>query len=174
MVIKRIIVLFILCFFSMQAQGQGQSNAHNSTKAESMIYAYSPYEVTAYIKSTNGQRRALVIYASWCPICMKKMPSTMEIERGRPDSIIAVSVDDSEEAVHRVATRFNHEIPFRLIWSEEGEWALAKRLKRYGARSWDSIPQIMLLDQKGYVAAQGNFSSDQIAAFLYNGKKPAQ
>ncbi len=131
------------------------------------IYHMQPYKISQYIKSTKGQKRAIIIYASWCPYCIKKMPGIMDLERVKPGSIIAISVDEEHRDFIKYTKRFES-IPFKVILNNGSEYKLVQSLKRYGVKAWDGIPYIILMDENNKVTGQANYSVEQVADYIFS------
>ncbi len=134
------------------------------------IYPLRPSRIADYIEFTKGERRVILIYASWCPYCRAKIPDMMKMERKKKGSVIAVSEDQNYEALSKYIKTLK-DIPFKAILSNpKGSDTLEKALSQYGVRKWDGYPTIILLDEENKAVRQGNFSSNRIARFLFNEK----
>ncbi len=153
MVIFRIALVLLVSFISFDAW------------AEENIEHLKPKEIVNHIESTKGKRRIIMIYASWCPICVQKMPDIMELERSKNGSVIAVSVDENKRHLSRYIKRLKN-IPFRVILNKGSEYKLAKALERFGVKEWEGVPEIILLDENNKVLGQGNYTLDYIVTFL--------
>ncbi len=134
-------------------------------RAGNDIERLKPKEIAKYIESTKGKKRIIMIYASWCPICVQKMPHIIELERANKGSVIAVSVDENERHLSRYIKKLG-DIPFRVILNKGSERKLAKALEEFGVREWEGVPEIILLDKENNVLGQGNYALDYIAAFF--------
>ncbi len=129
------------------------------------VQKVSPHRVYKDIRNKKGNDIAVLLYASWCPVCVKKMPSIIDIERSSPGSVIAVSLDDNRQDFKRYIKRFDN-LPFNALIIDGPEWKLANKLKGIGIKPWDSIPQVILINADGKVVEQGNLSSERIAEFV--------
>ncbi len=134
------------------------------------IEVLKPKEIVEYIEDTKGQKRIIMIYASWCHYCIKKMPSIMEVERIKKGSVIAISVDGNYKKFARYINKFD-EVPFRIILNKASEYKLAKSFKKFGVEEWKGVPEIILLDENNKVIGQGNYKIDYVNEFLFNNQK---
>ncbi len=132
---------------------------------DSKIYELPSYYIAKHIDAGKGERRVVMLYASWCPYCRQKMPAMMDIEKGNPGTVIAVSVDESGSDFARYVKQMR-DPPFELILSKDSEYKLARTLKRYGAGPWDGIPHFILLDENNRMVSEGNFEPSYIEEFL--------
>lgn len=144
------------------------TNAADNTGVK--IQKLSPYKIALDIKNTKGRKRAIVLYASWCPICVQKMPDIIEIERYSNGSIIAISVEESRHDFARYMNSLE-DVPFKAIIIDGPEWKLAKEFKRFDIEVWDSIPHVILLDENNKNVEQGNLSPRDITVFLSSNEK---
>lgn len=117
------------------------------------------------IEATQGTRRVLMIYASWCPVCRQKMPYVIDIERAYPGSVIAVSIDKSYRDLERYIKQLDN-LPFKIIRSKNDQDALARRLQPFGVESWEYVPNIIFLDENNRAVEQGNLHVDYVRLFL--------
>lgn len=139
------------------------TNAADNTGVK--IQKLSPYKIALDIKNTKGRKRAIVLYASWCPICVQKMPDIIEIERYSNGSIIAISVEESRHDFARYMNSLE-DVPFKAIIIDGPEWKLVKEFEKFGIKVWDSVPHIILMDKNNKVVEQGNLPAGRIAQFL--------
>ena len=130
------------------------------------IYTLPAHYIAKHVEGTKGQKRVLMIYASWCPSCRQKMPQMMDIERAKEGSVIAVSIDENHTNFARYIRKIQSP-PFKIILSKDSEYVLEKALKPIGVKSWEYIPHIVLLDENNKVAGQGSYSPSEIAEFVF-------
>jgi thiol-disulfide isomerase/thioredoxin len=139
-----------------------------SANAESIkIYELSGSQIAKQIESTEGQRRIIMIYTSWCPYCRKAMPQMMEMERENPGSVIALSDDESFDAFAKYAKTLD-DAPFHFLMVKEGETRskLGRALSKFGIKGWNGYPTYIMLDENNKVFAQGNYDHDKLEDFL--------
>lgn len=159
----------LLCFSQVYAQSDGGKVAQQSDFEHKILWV-PPKNIANFIKNTKGQKRVVVIYATWCSACIKKIPFLMSVEQKSPGSIIAISVDEDYKMYKRFYNQYE-KVPFHLIVNKGSSWQLAKALRAFGGKPWNSIPQVMLLDEANQVLSQGSYSNEDITRFLF-GKKP--
>lgn len=146
---------------------------------EHKIYHMSPEQIAAYIGSAGGQRRVILLYASWCPYCQAVMPKMIQLEQFKKGSVIAVSIDTSPEDFALYVNKFKV-LPFRLLLLDrfEGEdlARLSKALEPFGVEPSSGVPEMILMDEDNKVFRQGNFSDDMnyVAKFLFGKIKGAE
>jgi thiol-disulfide isomerase/thioredoxin len=59
------------------------------------------------LESLRGQTLFVNLWATWCPPCRREFPAMIELSRqmeGRPFRIVAIAVDDEEEALRNFLT----------------------------------------------------------------------
>lgn len=155
MFMKYILVLVVLLFLPFDAYGG----------KEDKIYTLPTKYIAKHINGTKGQKRILMIYASWCPSCVQKMPRVMDIERVKPGSVIAVSIDDNHADFARFVRKMENP-PFKVILSKESEDKLRDALEAYGVERWEYIPHFVLFDENNNIVEQGSFDIDRVARFV--------
>lgn len=139
-------------------------HAEETTK-QTKIYNLPPKMIAEYVDKTEGQKRILMIYTSWCGYCRQKMPDIMDIERSKKGSVIAVSVDDDYNQYARYAKKLSNS-PFPLFLNKGSERGLKKKLSSYGVKAWNSYPTIIFLDENSKAVAQGNYTAEQAAKYV--------
>lgn len=140
------------------------THAAESSK-ETKVYNLPPKMIAEYIDKTEGHKRILLIYTSWCGYCRKKMPDIMDIERAKKGSVIAVSVDGDYGQYAKYAKKLSH-APFPLILNKGSERGLKKRLSAYDIKPWNGYPTIIFLDENSKAVAQGNYTVEQAAKYV--------
>ena len=162
---KAKIFLVLLLFFEMFVFFGGQALAKEDSHK---IYPLRPSRIADYIEFTKGQKRALLIYASWCPYCRSKIPDLIKMEDMKEGSVIAVSEDQNYSQFSKYITSLAH-IPYKVILSNpKGSNTLPKALKQFGVKAWRGYPTIVLFDEDNKVISQGTLSSDHIKSFLFS------
>ncbi len=155
MFMRYILAFVVLVFFPVDVYaGKGDK-----------IYTLPAKYIVKHVNSTKGQKRVLMIYASWCPSCVKKMPRIMDIERVKSGSVIAVSIDDNHADFSRFVRKMKNP-PFKIILSKDSEYKLQDSLEVYDVERWEYIPHIVLLDEDNKVVEQGSLSVDRVAQFI--------
>ncbi len=155
-----VITLFMAVFVSAIAV-----QAADKHKQGVEIHRVSPHRIARDINNVKGKKRAIVLYASWCPNCVQKMPQIIDIERAKAGSIIAISIDESRQDFTRYMNKLG-DVPFKAIVIDGPEWKLAEEFERFDVEVWEAIPHIILLDENNKTVEQGNFSPKYIEKFL--------
>lgn len=153
------IILSVLLLFSLSTTSYAKSDRQK-------IYHVPPTNIAKYIENTEGQKRVVMIYTSWCPYCRKKMPGLIDLENTKEGSIIPISVDENYSDFTGFVKRYK-QAPFRFILNKGRETELADALEKYGVRPWQGYPTIVFINEANKVVGQGNFSIDQMATFLF-------
>lgn len=153
---------------SVYAQDGAKTKTEERQNTQKILWV-PPANIAKYIENTKGQKRVVVIYATWCPACRAKIPFLMEAEQKSPGSIIAISVDEDYKTYKRFYNQYDH-VPFRLIVNKGSQWSLAKALKAFGGKPWKAIPQVMFVNEANKVVSQGTHSNDSISRFLLGNK----
>lgn len=160
--------LFLLGFVLFSAPSPSYAK-----DTESKVYELPAQYIAKHVEATKGQKRVLLIYASWCPSCVQKMPGIMNLERAKPGSVIAVSVDDDYQDFARYVRKMKNP-PFKVIVSKDSEDSLARQIKKFGVQPWEYIPQMILLDEDNQLVEQGSMEVEDVAQFLFRDVKKGE
>jgi len=96
------------------------------------------------LEDLRGRAVLLNFWATWCAPCEAEMPAMQRLNRRlEPEglTLVAVSVDESEEAVERFRQRLGLEFP--IVWDPERE--VSERYQTY------KYPETLLIDREGRV-----------------------
>lgn len=160
--------LFLLLIFAFGALILPANPVAAKEELSNRIYPLPPTRIADYIKFTKGQKRALLIYTSWCPYCRKKIPDMIKMENYKEGSIIAISEDQNYTNFSKYIRSLEN-IPYNVILSNpKGSDTLIKALEQFGVRAWRSYPTVVLLDENNKVVKQGNMRSNYIENFLFS------
>ena len=99
------------------------------------------------IKRWDGQVLLINFWATWCPPCLREIPTFVEVlERYRHDGfqIIGIAIDD-RQAVSEFLNELNTNYP-QLI----GEQDAVEISKKYGNR-YGALPYSVLVDRQGII-----------------------
>jgi thiol-disulfide isomerase/thioredoxin len=114
------------------------------------------------LSSLRGRVVVLNLWATWCPTCVVEMPSLDQLavaEKGRPVSIVAVSVDEDWDAVRRF---FASGTTLTVLLDKDKTVP-----PRYGTEKY---PETFIIDRDGkvryYVVSDRNWASPDIRACL--------
>ena len=150
------LLLFILLSFTTITVTQATAQNYHKT--------VNPDNLSEVLHLNSGQKRVLLVYASWCPHCQVIFPQLIEIERNHPGSIIAISMDNDLDRFKRFTHKFP-DLPIdQLIWNKE--YHLGASLYEQNISFSGYIPFIALIDKNGKVVKQGHVSADDIKIFL--------
>lgn len=109
---------------------------------------------TVKLEQFRGQTIVLNFWATWCPPCIKEMPSMQRLQQhfsGNQFQVVAISLDkESEQIVQSFASKLN--LTFPILLDPEGVAA-----DPYGAKD---LPSTFILDQKGQVIAAAKGERD--------------
>lgn len=150
------LILFVF-IFSVPAEAQ---KSHR-------ILHMPPNKIADFIVSTKGDKRVVMIYTSWCPVCRQIMPKVMDLENVRPGSVIAISEDQDHPKFISYINKYKH-VPFMIFLSRPTKSVTLPAMlqKKLGVKPWDGYPHFILLDGENMVVQQGNFDAEQLADFL--------
>jgi peroxiredoxin len=96
------------------------------------------------LASLRGQVVLLNFWATWCEPCEREMPAIQRLhERLAPEGLrlVAVSVDDDQEAIDRFRERFR--LTFPILWDPDKRVANTYQTYRY--------PETLLIGRDGVV-----------------------
>ncbi len=155
--------MIIRCFLVMMVVVFTPFDSHAGS--DDKVYKLPAHYIAKHIKTTQGQKRVLMIYASWCPSCVRKMPDIMDIERVKEGSVIAVAVDRNFSHFARYIRKLD-DVPFKVIVSRDDESKLADVLADFGVTRWEYIPNFVLLDENNNIVDQGSMDVGRVAQFI--------
>ena len=92
----------------------------------------------------KGKVVLLNFWATWCPPCVKEMPSMQRLRNHfseQPFEIIAINIGESSTAVSSFLLELDTELTFPILLDEEG-----KSYQVFGIRG---LPMTLLLDKQG-------------------------
>lgn len=129
------------------------------------IHALPATQIVEHIENTKGKPRVVMIYTSWCPHCRRAIPEIMDIERNKPGSVIAVSLDDMRADFERYIKGIENP-PFKIILSTDGGSVLSEALGKYGVKPLKGIPHYIVFDADNKVVFEGNHDTSYIDGLL--------
>ncbi|MFQ5495134.1 MAG: redoxin domain-containing protein, partial [Phycisphaerae bacterium] len=115
---------------------------------------------TVSLKSLHGQVVLLDFWASWCAPCIAEIPAVKEaVEqlKGKPFTVLAVSLDDDRDDVRRVVKRLK--FPGYQTWDEKGWENPVQTL--YNVQM---IPTWYVIDGRGIIRNRDPFGEKLIPA----------
>ena len=105
-------------------------------------FTVSDGAATVHLASYRGQVVVLNFWATWCPPCVQEMPGLIALHHDRPDlAILAVSIDEDEDAYYRFLTR--RHVDFTTV--RDPSQAAAKL---YHTEAW---PETYIIDRHGMI-----------------------
>ena len=105
-----------------------------SVQADARYSVVSSQQVTNRILDLNGQRRALFVYASWCPYCRKALPEILKAHKMSDGAVVPVSVDKDPGALTAYMGAFQAPDFPLLVWDHKGN--LANEMARFDINGW--------------------------------------
>jgi thiol-disulfide isomerase/thioredoxin len=179
---KRTKMIFLLCFFlsigcyvffvaERRIAHHNYIIAHEmaaakliATKVPDLIIKDMSTGEKLNLRSLSGSWLLLHLWATWCPSCVQEMPSLAGLEQklGGSIKIVALSVDDSEDALKDfISTRK----PGFGVYFDEAKLSQAS----FGI---DKFPETFLLNPEGMLVAQfsgpRDWSSEAAIRYLKN------
>jgi thiol-disulfide isomerase/thioredoxin len=152
--------LILLAYFSLVSHAA-------LAKSDKKILHMPPSKITDFVVKTAGEKRIVMIYTSWCPICRKILPKVMDLEAVKPGSIIAISEDDDHVQFVQYIEKYKN-IPFMIFLSKPTANNKLTEMfaQKLAVKPWDGYPHFILLDAENVIVGQGNFSAEQLADFI--------
>ena len=98
------IMLLIATVMSSQSFAQNDYKEINSN------------DLSEILSSSTGQKRVLLVYASWCPHCQTIFPELVDIEKDYPSSVQAISMDKDINRFKAFTKQFPESPIDPLIW----------------------------------------------------------
>ena len=108
-------------------------------------------------------RKVIFIYASWCTYCRKNIPAMIDIEKAKPGSVFAVSVDSRPQALGAYLSQYP-EVPFDALMMQDNRSNAIENA--FGVPARRGVPYKILLDENNAVYQSGNFNTDYIAKYV--------
>lgn len=154
-------VVFLGVFFLYSPLGNPSAYA-----APQSVYHVPPNDIASYIAGQKGRKRAVVVWASWCPYCRKDMSQYIAAEKNHPGSMVMLSIDEDLEQLRAYLDHRNLAPLKVIIVKHTAGQSLDNALSPLGIRPVRSFPTVILLDEKNAVVRQGDGSSINIEQFL--------
>jgi thiol-disulfide isomerase/thioredoxin len=114
-------------------------------------------ELDQYLKTNAGKPTMLFFWATWCPSCKQQIPELEELQKakGGQVNLIALSVDESEDALTRYMAKHPMDVP--VYW---GSQDLARKFRV------EAIPTLVIFDKTGkqIFAQAGVFPASMLGA----------
>ncbi|NOQ78931.1 MAG: redoxin domain-containing protein [Gammaproteobacteria bacterium] len=157
--IKTIILLIFISITNPVIAGGTLEKVHNDKNIaafelkgiDKQIYRLSDYQ---------GKVVLVNFWASWCPPCMREVPSMLSLEKSladRPFEIVAINVAEQKKKVIYQAKRVN--MTFTILLDPD-----SKTFKQWQVKI---LPTSFILDKKGHIRyfAQGplEWDSDEVS-----------
>lgn len=133
---------------------------------EQPVFHVPPQKIATYIAGQKGRKRAVVIWASWCPYCRKEMPNLVKIEKEKPGALTLISVDEDFQDLRDYLNRTGP-LPFKIIVVRQtpGQ-SLNKSLATLGIAAVKGYPTAIYLDENNKVIRQGGLEIEYLKKFL--------
>jgi len=134
---------------------------------EQPVFHVPPQKIASYIAAKKGRKRALIVWASWCPYCRQKMPGLAKIEKQKPGSLTLVSVDEDFQDLRNYLNRTGA-LPFRIIVVKHtpGQ-SLNKSLATLKIAPVKGYPTAIYLDENNKVVQQGGLDIQHLRNFIF-------
>ena len=149
-------LLLVIILLSVTAISN-QSLAQNS-------YKEANPDTLSEILQPTGQKKVLLVYASWCPHCQIIFPELVEIEKNNPGSVQAISMDSDMNRFKRFLQKFPDSSIEPLVWNKE--FHLGFSLQKRGVNFEGFIPFVALIDKDGKIVKEGHVTHDEVKMFL--------
>ena len=128
------------------------------------VFFYDPHGKKITIKDFQGRFLLMNVWATWCPPCVKELPSLEDLafhvtNENMPIAVIAVSIDRQKTTNEIAEFLVQHDIgPFALYHDKD------KRLTR--AYHFTGYPTTLLIDPDGNVVYEFQGDADWMNGFL--------
>ena len=162
---KIIICLLLLCSHQAFAVWQQPELSHNLTPLTKPVRAY-PFALqdiddeTVSLQDYKGKVVMLNFWATWCPPCVREMPSMQRLyEKFRQDGFVVLALDqmESEDDVFTFTAQLELEPEFPILFDRESK--VSRQYQVHG------LPTTYLIDKNGMIRyrAVGGRLFDHIA-----------
>ena len=138
---KIVSVLSILCLtlvvsFSAQATNDGLQS----------LSLVDVEEQPVALESFKGKVILLNFWATWCPPCIKEMPSMERLRNqlsGKPFEVVAINVGESPTTVSSFMLELDTELTFPILLDQDA--------KSFGQLGLRGLPMTLILDHEGNI-----------------------
>lgn len=134
--------LLTLCFSLALMLASGAASATNSPLYGLSFPNVDQQEIN--LSQYKGKVVLLNFWATWCPPCIKEMPSMQRLQEkfeGQDFEIIAISAGETQTAVESFLMELDTELTFSILLDEKG-----RTFNEFGVRG---LPTSFLFDRKG-------------------------
>lgn len=155
---KTILLILLIFFVSSEVEA----------KKSHKILHMPPNKIADFVVGSAGDKRIIMMYTSWCPICRKIMPKVMDIENLKPGTVIAISQDDDYPKFIQYLDQYN-KVPFMIFLNKPVSTITLQSMfqEKLGAKPWEGYPHFILLDGENTIVSEGNFEAEQLADFIF-------
>lgn len=132
-----------LCLITLMLLASTFSRANDSQMFSDLTFPNLQGE-TVNINQYRGKVVLLNFWATWCPPCVKEMPSMQRLREklaDQPFEIVAISAGESAEQVEAFLLELDTELTFPILIDEKGVSFMALGIR--------GLPMSFLLDKKG-------------------------
>ncbi|MFY0677031.1 MAG: TlpA family protein disulfide reductase [Neptuniibacter sp.] len=138
---KIVSVLSIFCLtlvvsFSAQATNDGLQS----------LSLVDVEEQPVALESFKGKVILLNFWATWCPPCIKEMPSMERLRNqlsGKPFEVVAINVGESPTTVSSFMLELDTELTFPILLDQDA--------KSFGQLGLRGLPMTLILDHEGNI-----------------------
>ncbi|MGH1461288.1 MAG: TlpA disulfide reductase family protein [Neptuniibacter sp.] len=120
--------------------------AHATSNTLSNIRLVDVNEQPVTLKNYKGKVVLLNFWATWCPPCIKEMPSMQRLRdhfSGQPFEIVAINVGETATTVSSFMLELDTELTFPILLDQEA--------KSFGELGLRGLPMSLLIDQDGNI-----------------------
>lgn len=140
-------VLLLICTATLTRADEKQTLNPVDQRSPGIDFVLEDAEGNSHrLSDYRGKVVALNFWATWCPPCLREMPSMQRLKNQVDDSdfvILAVNVGEDEETVFRFIFAFDDPIDFPLLLDQEGkvteQWPVV------------GLPTSFILDKQGRI-----------------------
>lgn len=121
-------------------------NAHANNDALTSLSLVDVDEHPVALDSYKGKVILLNFWATWCPPCIKEMPSMQRLRdqmEDQPFEIVAINVGETATTVSSFMLELDTELTFPILLDQEA--------KSFGQLGLRGLPMSLILDQQGNV-----------------------
>lgn len=132
--------ILLSCFFTL-------TNFAQAAEPEDSLYQLEYSDLSnnpAALSQFKGKVVFLNFWATWCPPCVKEMPSMQRLREhfsGQPFEVVAVNMGETPTAIERFMNELDTQLTFPIVLDSEG--------KSYGDLGLRGLPMTILYDHQG-------------------------
>lgn len=139
---SKIVSVLSICCLTLVVSFSAQAT-NDELKSLSLV---DVEEQPVALESFKGKVILLNFWATWCPPCIKEMPSMERLRNqlsGKPFEVVAINVGESPTTVSSFMLELDTELTFPILLDQDA--------KSFGQLGLRGLPMTLILDHEGNI-----------------------